>query len=80
MDPLFSTDEINSIIGDQIGAEWNPKLLSKYPIVIIVTDHAEFKNIENQLDATVIYDGRYVIDENKVGDAILLQPGRLVMK
>ena len=80
MDPLFTIDEINSIIGDQIGAEWNPKLLSKYPIVIIVTDHAEFKNIENQLNATVIYDGRYVIDENKVGDAILLQPGRLVMK
>ncbi len=80
MDPLFTIDEINSITEDKIGAEWNPYSLSKYPIIIIATDHNEFKNIENHFNASLIYDGRYVIDKNKVGDTILLQPGRLILK
>lgn len=76
-DPLYSKNEIDEIFGAGTGIDWNEDLIKDHQNIIIVTDHAEFKGLEKYFNQHLIYDGRYVINLDSIGNSTILQPGRL---
>ncbi|MHA2171989.1 MAG: nucleotide sugar dehydrogenase [Candidatus Kariarchaeaceae archaeon] len=79
-DPVFSKEEVNSLLDANIGAPWDESQLTKYDIIFIVTDHKEFSGIESKIKAKVVYDGRFVLFPQKSNQFKLLQPGRLYVE
>ena len=86
IDPLYTKKEIDEVIGKDIGWENNFKNFSSTlneavtwaSVIIIVTDHEEFKLKNYQiLSNKIVYDGRYVLSEKLAKDFFLLQPGRM---
>ncbi len=79
-DPLYSAEEIDRLFGNGIGFEDQSleKALDWASIVIIVTDHQEFKELNPLLLSNkIVFDGRYVLDPELARDFYLLQPGRV---
>jgi UDP-N-acetyl-D-mannosaminuronic acid dehydrogenase len=83
IDPLFSEQEINEIFNQEVGwnnNEWDDnfkKALEWSSIIIINTDHNQFKQINySMLSNKVIFDGRYLLNEHLAKDFFLIQPGR----
>ncbi|MDH5401707.1 MAG: UDP-glucose/GDP-mannose dehydrogenase family protein, partial [Candidatus Heimdallarchaeota archaeon] len=76
-DPLYTPKEINEVFNNDFGVEWDVNNIEIYGSIIIVTDHNQFKGIEGKLNNKIVYDGRYVLNENESKNFILLQPGRL---
>ncbi len=75
-DPLYNEDEIDAIFGDNTAIRWSEDILSGFKTIIIVTDHKEFRDIEEFLNSQLIYDGRYILKPELAKDAIIIQPGR----
>ncbi|MCY3411868.1 MAG: nucleotide sugar dehydrogenase [Candidatus Heimdallarchaeota archaeon] len=78
-DPLYTVREVDAMFGEGTGKEWTIELVKSYDLIIIATDHEEFKAITEcitGLPQKTIFDGRYVLDPNN--EHIILQPGRLV--
>lgn len=83
LDPLYTQSEIEHIFGPDRSfpdKEFNQRLqesLEWASIVIIVTDHDEFKKVDYRLFSNkIVFDGRYILNENIVYDFFLIQPGR----
>lgn len=83
IDPLFSKEELDNQFGNDIGFDntnWNEAIdnaIDWASIIIIVTDHEEFKKLNyRKLSNKIIFDGRYVIDPVLAIDFFLIQPGR----
>ncbi len=78
IDPLYSADEIDALFGKGTGKNWDINEMKNYNIIVIVTEHEEFNELNELLknsDKKIIFDGRYVLDKNP--DHTILQPGRL---
>ncbi len=81
-DPLYTAEEIDRLFGKGTGFEPQDVSLEKAlewaSIVIVVTDHSEFKEINPlYLSNKIVFDGRYVLDPELARDFYLLQPGRV---
>ncbi len=80
IDPLYTMKEIENIFGSNTAFEPNEleQALDWASIIIIVTDHKEFGEVDYRLFSNkIIYDGRYVIDPALTRDFFLIQPGRI---
>ncbi len=84
LDPLYRKEEIERLFGEGTGFDskpWQDQLenaLQWASIVIIVTDHTQFKEIDPRLLSNkIVFDGRYVVDAELARDFYLLQPGRI---
>ena len=79
-DPLYSKEEIERLFGKETAfdADQFEEALQWASIVIIVTDHQEFKDLNPlKLSNKIVFDGRYVIEPEFAKDFFLIQPGRL---
>ena len=77
IDPLYTKDEINSILESDIGYDYDKIEYSTYDTIIVVTDHSEFKEMEiSLLEGKIIYDGRYIFKDLPINNSTVIQPGR----
>ena len=77
IDPLFTKDEINKIMGLDIGYDYDKIEYSRYDTIIVVTDHSEFKEMKaSLLEGKIIYDGRYIFKDLTINNSVIIQPGR----
>ncbi|MGA0277620.1 MAG: UDP binding domain-containing protein, partial [Candidatus Kariarchaeum pelagius] len=77
IDPLYTKDEINSILESDIGYDYDKIEYSTYDTIIVVTDHSEFKEMEKSLlEGKIIYDGRYIFKDLPINNSTVIQPGR----
>ena len=74
---FYIEDEINNIMGTDIGYEYNAIEYSRYDTIIVVTDHSEFKEMDiSLLEGKIIYDGRYIFKDVTINSYTVIQPGR----
>ncbi len=77
IDPLYSKDEVNDIMGSDVGYDYHKIDYSIYDTIIVVTDHSEFKEMDlSILEGKIIYDGRYILKDRTIDNSIVIQPGR----
>jgi len=74
-DPLYTASEIDTLFGEGTGIDFDSLDLGQFDTIFIVTDHEEFKKLDNYRGKQV-FDGRYILDQSKIGEGLLLQPGR----